>query len=44
MHPGQTLGKMLAGIKVVEEDDGGDPEPGAAALWTLLRIIDGLLP
>jgi uncharacterized RDD family membrane protein YckC len=39
---GQTLGKMLVGIKVVREDNGGIPGLGAAALRTLLRIIDGL--
>jgi uncharacterized RDD family membrane protein YckC len=39
---GQTLGKMLLGIKVVREDNGGVPGLGAAALRTLLRIIDGL--
>ena len=40
---GQTLGKMLLGIKVVREDNGGVPGLGAAALRTLLRIIDGIL-
>jgi uncharacterized RDD family membrane protein YckC len=39
---GQTLGKMLLGIKVVREDTGGVPGLGPAALRTLLRIIDGL--
>lgn len=39
---GQTLGKMLLGIKVVREDNGDVPGLGAAALRTLLRIIDGL--
>jgi uncharacterized RDD family membrane protein YckC len=38
---GQTLGKMLLGIKVVREDTGGVPGLGAAALRTVLRIIDG---
>lgn len=41
-YSGQTLGKMLLGIKVVREDDGGVPGLGAAAIRTLLRIIDGL--
>lgn len=40
---GQTLGKMLLGIKVVREDDGEVPGLGAAAIRTLLRIIDSLL-
>ena len=40
---GQTLGKMLLGIKVVREDNGGVPGLGAAALRTVLRIIDGIL-
>jgi uncharacterized RDD family membrane protein YckC len=39
---GQTVGKMLLGIKVVREDDGGVPGLGAAALRTVLRLIDGL--
>ena len=40
---GQTVGKMLLGIKVVREDNGGVPGLGAAALRTVLRIIDGIL-
>jgi uncharacterized RDD family membrane protein YckC len=40
---GQTLGKMLLGIKVVREDNGGVPGLGAAAIRTVLRIIDGIL-
>jgi uncharacterized RDD family membrane protein YckC len=39
---GQTLGKMLLGIKVVREDDGGVPGVKAAAIRTVLRIVDGL--
>jgi len=39
---GQTLGKMLLGIKVVREYNGGVPGLGAAALRTVLRIIDGI--
>jgi uncharacterized RDD family membrane protein YckC len=39
---GQTLGKMLLGIKVVREDTGEVPGLGAATIRTLLRIIDGL--
>ena len=38
---GQTLGKMLLGIKVVREDTGGVPGLKAAAIRTLLRIVDG---
>ena len=40
---GQTVGKMLFGIKVVSEDSGEVPGPGAAAIRTVLRIIDGIL-
>jgi uncharacterized RDD family membrane protein YckC len=40
---GRTLGKMLFGIKVVREDNGEVPGLGAAALRTVLRIIDGIL-
>jgi uncharacterized RDD family membrane protein YckC len=39
---GQTLGKMLLGIKVIREDDGGVPGVKAAAIRTVLRIVDGL--
>jgi uncharacterized RDD family membrane protein YckC len=39
---GQTLGKMLLGIKVVREDNGEVPGFGAAAIRTVLRLIDGL--
>ena len=39
---GQTLGKMLLGIKVVKEDDGGVPGVKAAAIRTVLRIVDGI--
>jgi uncharacterized RDD family membrane protein YckC len=39
---GQTLGKMLLGIKVVREDNGEVPGLGAAAIRTVLRIIDAL--
>ena len=40
---GQTLGKMLVGIKVVREDTGGIPGLKAAAIRTVLRIVDGFL-
>ncbi|HEV8224166.1 MAG TPA: RDD family protein [Rubrobacteraceae bacterium] len=39
---GQTLGKMLLGIKVVREDNGEVPGLGAAAIRTVLRLIDGI--
>ncbi len=39
---GQTVGKMLLGIKVVREDNGEVPDLGAATIRTLLPIIDGL--
>ena len=39
---GQTVGKMVVGIKVVREDNGEVPGLGGAAIRTLLRIIDGL--
>ena len=41
---GQTLGKMLVGIKVVQERGSGEVRPGfkAAAIRTLLRLVDGL--
>ncbi|MFL6057913.1 MAG: RDD family protein [Rubrobacteraceae bacterium] len=39
---GQTLGKMLLGIKVVREDNGEVPGIGTAAIRTVLRLIDGI--
>ena len=39
---GQTVGKMLLGIKVVREDNGGVPGIQTAAIRTVLRLIDGL--
>jgi uncharacterized RDD family membrane protein YckC len=39
---GQTVGKMMLGIKVVREDNGGVPGVGGATIRTLLRIVDGL--
>ena len=39
---GQTLGKMLLGIKVVREDTGEVPGIKAAAIRSVLRIVDGL--
>lgn len=39
---GQTIGKMATGIKVVSEATGQAPGIAAAAIRTVLRIIDGL--
>ena len=39
---GQTLGKMLLGIKVVREDTGEMPGIKAAAIRSVLRVVDGL--
>src|SRR5215210_736636 len=39
---GQTVGKMLLGIKVIREDTEEVPGLGAATIRTLLRIVDGL--
>ncbi len=39
---GQTVGKMLLGIKVVREDTGEVPGIKAAAIRSVLRIVDGL--
>jgi uncharacterized RDD family membrane protein YckC len=39
---GQTVGKMVLGIKVVREDNGEVPGVGGATIRTLLRIVDGL--
>src|ERR671917_846627 len=39
---GQTVGKMLLGIRVIREDNGGVPGLKAAAIRTVLRIVDGL--
>ncbi len=40
---GQTVGKMLLGIKVVREDNGEVPGLKAATIRTVMRLIDGLL-
>ena len=39
---GQTVGKLATGIKVVSEATGATPGIAAAAIRTLLRLIDGL--
>lgn len=42
-YTGQTLGKMLFGIKVVKEDTGEVPGIKAAAIRSVLRLVDGFL-
>jgi uncharacterized RDD family membrane protein YckC len=39
---GQTVGKMVTGIKVVTEATGERPGLAKAAIRTVLRLIDGL--
>jgi uncharacterized RDD family membrane protein YckC len=39
---GQTIGKMATGIKIVTEATGATPGIAAAAIRTVLRLIDGL--
>jgi uncharacterized RDD family membrane protein YckC len=39
---GQTVGKMVLGIKVVREDNSEVPGLSGASIRTLLRIVDGL--
>ena len=41
-YRGQTVGKMMLGIRVVREDGGGVPGLKAAAIRSLLRVVDGL--
>lgn len=38
---GQTVGKMLLGIKVVREGTGELPGLGGATIRTILRLVDG---
>lgn len=40
---GQTVGKIVCGIKVVREDGGEVPGLGKAAIRTVLRMVDGFL-
>jgi uncharacterized RDD family membrane protein YckC len=42
-HYGQTLGKWFCKIKVVKEDGSAPIGYAAAAIRTILRIIDGLI-
>ncbi|MEV6931104.1 RDD family protein [Dactylosporangium sp. NPDC051485] len=39
---GRTVGKLVTGIRVVDEVTGAAPGIGKAIIRTLLRIIDGL--
>jgi uncharacterized RDD family membrane protein YckC len=39
---GATPGKLVAGIRVVQEETGAVPGLGRAFLRTLLRLVDGL--
>ena len=41
-YRGQTLGKMVVGIKVVSEATGAPPALPAATVRTALRLVDGL--
>ena len=41
-YRGQTVGKMLLGIRVVREDGGGVPGFKAALIRSLLRVVDGV--
>ena len=41
-YRGQTVGKMATGIKVVSQATGEVPGIAAAAIRTVLRLIDGL--
>ena len=38
---GRTAGKMITGIRVVNESTGNVPGIGSAVIRTLLRIVDG---
>ena len=42
-YRGQTLGKLVVGIAVVDEFTGGRPTLSAVALRTALRLVDGLV-
>jgi uncharacterized RDD family membrane protein YckC len=39
---GQTVGKMLTGIRVIDEATGATPGFGPASIRTVLRLVDGL--
>lgn len=38
---GQTLGKMVVGIRVIDRATGGRPSLTAVAIRTVLRLVDG---
>jgi uncharacterized RDD family membrane protein YckC len=40
---GRTVGKMVTGIRVIDEATGNPPGFGKAAIRTVLRIIDGFI-
>ena len=42
-HFGQTVGKMITKIKVVQEEDGGKIDMERSLKRNILRIIDGLI-
>ena len=39
---GRTIGKMITGIRVIDEATGNPPGLGKAAIRTVLRVVDGL--
>ena len=41
-YTGQTVGKMVAGIRVVDELTGGHPAFRAIVIRTVLRLVDGI--
>ena len=41
-YRGQTLGKMVTGIRVIDESTGDGASLRAALLRTVLRVVDGL--
>jgi uncharacterized RDD family membrane protein YckC len=40
---GRTLGKMVTGIRIIDEQTGDVPGLGKATIRTVLRVVDGLL-
>jgi uncharacterized RDD family membrane protein YckC len=40
-YRGQTLGKMVVGIRVIDRATGGRPSLRAVAIRTVLRLVDG---
>ena len=39
---GQTVGKMLTGIRVIDQWTGATPDVGPTSIRTVLRLVDGL--